>query len=74
MKKLYQEANPPRFEFISENETEVVFDYKSARCMSHVCLGLIEGCANHYGEEVDIVMHNNDQSGNDVRFKVAVVG
>ena len=74
VKKLYQEANPPRFEFISENETEVVFDYKSARCMSHVCLGLIEGCANHYGEEVDIVMHNNDKSGNDVRFKVAVVG
>ncbi|RSD32570.1 heme NO-binding domain-containing protein [Vibrio pectenicida] len=74
VKKLYQEAKPPRFEFISESETEMVFDYKSARCMSHVCLGLIEGCAKHFGEVVDIVLHNNDKSGNDVRFKVAVLG
>ncbi|CAM2910201.1 heme NO-binding domain-containing protein [Vibrio neptunius] len=74
VKKLYQQANPPRFEFISETETEMVFDYKSARCMSHVCLGLIEGCAQHFNESLNIEMENNHKSGNDVRFKVAVVG
>ncbi|MCG9679911.1 heme NO-binding domain-containing protein [Vibrio sp. Isolate23] len=74
VKKLYQDANPPRFEFISETETEMVFDYKSARCMSHVCLGLIEGCAQHFDESLHIAMENNNKSGNDVRFKVTVVG
>jgi hypothetical protein len=52
----------------------MIFDYKSARCMSHVCLGLIEGCAQHFDESLNIAMENNDKSGNDVRFKVTVVG
>ncbi|UPQ89014.1 heme NO-binding domain-containing protein [Vibrio sinaloensis] len=74
VKKLYPDANPPSFDFLSESETELVFDYLSARCMSHVCLGLIEGCANHYQQTVDIDMDNRVDDGSHVRFKVRLVG
>jgi hypothetical protein len=64
VKKLYPDASPPRFVFISESESEMLMDYHSARCMGHVCLGLIEGCAQHFGEniEVNMVQTNKDQS------------
>ncbi|MEH0690572.1 heme NO-binding domain-containing protein [Vibrio cholerae] len=74
VKKLYAEANPPKFVFISESESEVVFDYQSARCMSHVCLGLLEGCARHFGETLAIEMKDKTGAGDDVRFHVVLEG
>lgn len=68
VKKLYPDAKPPAFEFISENKTEMVFDYRSARCMSHVCFGLIKGCAKHFNEQIEIEMTNTQADGQLVRF------
>ncbi|MDA0147777.1 heme NO-binding domain-containing protein [Vibrio sp. LaRot3] len=73
VKKLYAEANPPKFEFISETETELVFDYRSARCMSHVCLGLVAGCADHFGEEINIEMDEQSSDNSHVRFRLSLV-
>jgi hypothetical protein len=73
VKKLYPEANPPSFYFISESETELVFDYVSARCMSHVCLGLMEGCAEFFNEELSMSMNNVEDDGSRVRFTVNLV-
>ena len=73
VKKLYPDANPPKFDFVSEGETELVFDYLSARCMAHVCLGLIEGCANHFSQTISAEMDNENQDGSRVRFKVVLV-
>ena len=70
VKKLYPDANPPSFEFISETETEMVFDYQSVRCMSHVCLGLVRGCAQHFNEQLSITKQNIDDSGKQVRFSL----
>ncbi|MGL6315132.1 heme NO-binding domain-containing protein [Vibrio sp. WXL103] len=70
VKKLYPDAQPPTFEFISESETELVFDYKSARCMAHVCLGLLKGCANHFEQQIDVAMRSQNEQGSDVRFTV----
>ncbi|EDP59850.1 heme NO-binding domain-containing protein [Vibrio sp. AND4] len=68
VKKLYPDATPPQFDFISETESEMVFDYKSARCMAHVCLGLIRGCANHFGESIVVKHQNQSKDGSQVRF------
>ncbi|MUK43849.1 guanylate cyclase [Aliivibrio fischeri] len=68
VKKLYAEANPPRFKFISSTETEMVMDYISARCFSHVCFGLILGCAEHFNESIDIQMTPILDDGSQVRF------
>ncbi|WP_260261855.1 heme NO-binding domain-containing protein [Vibrio intestinalis] len=74
VKKLYAEANPPKFEFISETESELVFDYRSARCMSHVCLGLVEGCAEHFGESLNIEMDEQSSDNSHVRFRLSLAG
>ncbi|CAH1531427.1 Guanylate cyclase [Vibrio jasicida] len=68
VKKLYPDANPPQFDFISEAESEMVFDYRSARCMAHVCVGLIQGCANHFNETIKIKHQNQSEDGSQVRF------
>ncbi|MDP5253127.1 MULTISPECIES: heme NO-binding domain-containing protein [unclassified Vibrio] len=68
VKKLYVDAKPPSFSFISEQESELVFDYYSARCMADVCLGLVKGCANHFGERLSVEKHPIDETGQNVRF------
>jgi len=68
VKKLYAEASPPKFKFISNTESEMVMDYLSARCFSHVCLGLIQGCAAHFNESIYIQMIPIQQDGSQVRF------
>ncbi|MGF1778666.1 heme NO-binding domain-containing protein [Vibrio nomapromontoriensis] len=73
VKKLYADAQPPKFHFVSENESEMVMDYESARCMSHVCLGLIEGCANHFGEKIEVNMVPQTDDNSVVRFHLTLV-
>ncbi|MGR5094508.1 heme NO-binding domain-containing protein [Vibrio maritimus] len=72
VKKLYSDAEPPKFHFISETETDMVMDYQSARCMSHVCLGLIEGCAEHFGESVKVKMTPQTEDSSVVRFNLTL--
>ncbi|USD66895.1 heme NO-binding domain-containing protein [Vibrio sp. SCSIO 43136] len=73
VKKLYPDAQPPQFKFLSVNETEMLMDYTSARCLSHVCFGLIQGCADHYQQQVEIAMTPQDQNGSHVQFKLSLV-
>lgn len=73
VKKLYPDANPPKFDFVSESETELVFDYKSARCMGHVCVGLLKGCAKHFNQEIEIASKTLNEQGSEVRFTVNLV-
>lgn len=70
VKKLYPDAKPPKFEFIDESSTAVTFDYQSARCMPHVCLGLLQGCADYFGEKIDVVMEPQTDDNRCVRFTV----
>ncbi|GEM74488.1 heme NO-binding domain-containing protein [Vibrio sagamiensis] len=72
VKKLYPNTSPPQFYFISETASEMVFDYRSARCMSHVCFGLIKGCAKYFNETVDVTYENQTANGDHVRFYLEV--
>lgn len=73
VKKLYPDATPPQFDFLSESETQMVMDYKSARCMSHVCLGLIKGCAKHFGQIVEVCMQPLNEDQSHVRFNLNLI-
>ncbi|UJF20024.1 heme NO-binding domain-containing protein [Vibrio sp. SS-MA-C1-2] len=73
VKKLYPDAKPPCFKFISENETQLVMEYASARCMSHVCLGLIKGCAKHFNQKVDVQLDPVTQDGSQVQFTITLI-
>ena len=74
VKKLYPQTKPPTFVFICETETQIVFDYHSARCMSYVCLGLIEGCAEFFHQQIDASMEKLTDNGSQVRFIIKVTG
>ncbi|WP_394204132.1 heme NO-binding domain-containing protein [Shewanella waksmanii] len=73
VKKLYQNANPPKFTFVSEKKAQLIMDYHSARCMSHVCFGLLQGCADHFNEQMDIDMQPLDDDGTEVRFTLNII-
>ncbi|MDR9827898.1 heme NO-binding domain-containing protein [Vibrio sp. FNV 38] len=73
VKKLYPDANPPKFEFISETKTELVFDYKSARCMAHVCVGLLKGCAKYFEQEIELEIAPLNDTASEVRFTVTAL-
>ncbi|KLV04195.1 guanylate cyclase [Photobacterium aquae] len=73
VKKLYPDATPPKFDFLSHTATSMVMDYKSARCMSHVCFGLIKGCAKHFDENIDITMTAISPDKKHVRFTINLV-
>ncbi|WP_076540558.1 heme NO-binding domain-containing protein [Shewanella sp. UCD-KL21] len=73
VKKLYGDAKPPKFDLISSSEYDMVLDYISARCFSHVCFGLIEGCAEYFNEKIDIQMKPIQADGSQVRFTLSKV-
>lgn len=73
VKKLYPDATPPRFDFISETNSIMTMDYHSARCMSHVCLGLIQGCADHFNQKIHVEMDAIKPDQSHVRFHIQLV-
>ncbi len=41
--------------------------------MSHVCLGLLQGCADYFGEKIDVVMEPQSEDLSRVRFTVTLI-
>lgn len=67
--KLYPDAKLPSFAYESDGPDQLVMIYHSARPFADLAEGLIEGCASHFGETLDI--EREDQSQGDescVRF------
>ena len=54
VRKLYPNAELPRFLYEEPSENQLILHYSSARPFAHLAWGLIEGCADHFGEEIDI--------------------
>ncbi|MCL1125992.1 heme NO-binding domain-containing protein [Shewanella surugensis] len=60
----------PTVEFISMSSTQFIIDYRSPRCMGHVCLDLIKGCATHFKEYIAVDMVPVDKWGSHMRFTI----
>jgi hypothetical protein len=54
VKKLYPEAELPTFETVSYTNNTLVMKYKSTKPLMDLAQGLMEGCAEHYNEKLDI--------------------
>lgn len=52
--KLYPEAELPKFTSQRLDERRMVFDYRSSRPFADLAEGLIQGCAQHYGDRLRI--------------------
>jgi hypothetical protein len=70
VKKLYPNARPPKFIFIEQSGEATVFEYQSHRCLSSLCLGLLEGCAAHFSQPITITSHYLKPDGSAVRFTI----
>ncbi len=71
VRKLYPDANLPRFACTREGPDRLVMEYASVRPLAPLAIGLIEGCAEHFGET--LVVKTEDLSGgvgNHARFTI----
>lgn len=54
VKKLYPEAELPRFEFAQLEEDQWELKYYSARPFADLCEGLIEASIEHFGDPIEL--------------------
>ncbi len=71
VRKLYPDAELPRFEMERPEPDVMVMVYNSPRAMSDFGAGLMQGCFDHFGEEVAIETADlSDGKGTRVRFRL----
>lgn len=61
VRKLYPEAELPRFEYEEQSADRMVMIYRSERPFAMFAEGLIRGCVEHFGEAIEI--SHEDLSG-----------
>ncbi len=61
VRKLYPDAELPTFKFRRDGDDRFEMAYRSSRPFAHLAVGLIRGCAGHFGEDIDI--EHIDESG-----------
>ena len=54
VRKLYDSAELPSFDCEKTSDNTMVMTYRSSRPFAFLALGLIEGCAEHFGECLEI--------------------
>jgi hypothetical protein len=69
VRKLYPDAELPTFEHEFTDQDTMVLTYRSDRGFADVAEGLIRGCFEHFGEDVEISREDlGDGSGRHARF------
>jgi hypothetical protein len=67
--KLYPDAQLPKFECEAQGPDRLTIVYRSPRCFADLAAGLIEGCADHFGETIHVEREDlSDGAGAAVRF------
>ncbi|MGB0684255.1 MAG: heme NO-binding domain-containing protein [Magnetovibrionaceae bacterium] len=56
VRKLYPEAQLPGFTFERPAADHLILHYSSERHLQDLGLGLIKGCAQHFGEKIDVAI------------------
>lgn len=73
VRKLYADAELPRFQCERLDGATMTMTYRSPRGLADLAQGLIEGCAAHYHEALQIVREDlSGGSGTHVRFTLTV--
>ncbi len=72
VRKLYPQASLPKFKFDRKSNDTLNILYMSERAMGNLAEGLIMGCAEHYGEKLEISRTDNED-GTRVEFLIKIV-
>ena len=71
VKKLYPDAELPTFECAREGDERMTMLYRSPRRLSALAEGLMLGCAEHFGEAIDVSTEDlSAGEGEIVRFTI----
>ena len=73
VRKLYPEANPPRFNGERIDEDTMRLTYRSHRSMGDVAEGLMHGCADYFDERFEIEQTEISEDGQTVQFLIKKV-
>lgn len=69
VRKLYPDAELPRFDHEMPTPEQLILVYNSRRPMAMLAKGLIERCITHFGEEISVEMEDlSDGVGTSARF------
>jgi hypothetical protein len=69
VRKLYNDTELPTFETLRPDDATLIMTYKSKRPLATMAQGLIQGCIDHYGENISMEIENlsSDETSH-VRF------
>jgi hypothetical protein len=68
VKKLYPDAQLPKFDIERPEPNKLLMTYRSDRHFGDLAEGLIDSCVKHFGDTVTIQRENLDATGATVRF------
>ncbi|MFH1454604.1 MAG: heme NO-binding domain-containing protein [Armatimonadota bacterium] len=54
VKKLYEDANPPRFEYEEISPDKMILYYRSERKLCPLIMGIIEGISDYYKTPIEV--------------------
>ncbi|MFK7801257.1 MAG: heme NO-binding domain-containing protein [Anaerolineae bacterium] len=71
VRKLYADANLPRFFYERPNDDQLVMTYKSERPLADLAFGMLVGCIHSFGESISIHREDiADKDGRSARFTI----
>lgn len=70
VRKLYPDAELPRFEITAQTPEKLTLIYHSTRCLYSFALGLMEKSFEHYGETATIEHKLLTEDGSSVQFDI----
>lgn len=71
VRKLYPDSELPKFTYEIESDDQMTLVYKSERALADLAEGLLLGCFEHFGQNVDISREDlSDGQGRHVRFDI----
>lgn len=68
VKKLYPEAELPKFTIVYPIKNMMFLTYKSVRPMSDMATGLINGCIEYYGENISVEYEDKNTETHFIRI------
>jgi hypothetical protein len=68
VKKLYPDADLPKFEIEEQSDTRLVMRYVSQKALDRFAEGIMRSCVEHYKESVDIKLENISEEPHITRF------
>lgn len=70
VRKIYPDAELPKFETLEQTPTSLIMIYRSSRALYKFGLGLMYSTFGHFGEKVEIETEKMEEDGTVVKFRI----